>query len=86
MNPHLKGVAITSLLGRMWRNLSDSAKVYYNTLSVQLRQHSPDHPLHFEPPPATLPSIPVVARSRFAANVALVSKRLLASSKDSHVM
>ena len=39
-HPHLKGIAVTALLGQMWRSLSDSAKEYYNEMSLKLRKNA----------------------------------------------
>ena len=85
MNPHLKGIAITSLLGRMWRNLSEPAKSYYNTLSFQLRgtcseQSVPTAETPIEPVLSRLPAIAVVPRRRFGVTAANASMGLLAST------
>jgi hypothetical protein len=36
-NPHLRGIDVTSLLGRMWRALSQSSRDHYVDLSLKLR-------------------------------------------------
>jgi len=37
-HPHLRGIAITALLGQMWRALDEPGKDYYRDLSMKLRE------------------------------------------------
>jgi hypothetical protein len=36
-NPHLKGIAVTALLGRMWRALESQCREHFVDLSLKLR-------------------------------------------------
>lgn len=81
MNPQLKGVAITAILGQMWRKLSDSTKEYYTSISFQLRGTSLDPVLVAMVPDfhqvRAPPAISVIPRRHFGVAAAQASRNLL---------
>jgi hypothetical protein len=56
MNPHAKGIAITHILGQMWRALDPVARNHFAQLSFQMRGH----------PQARIPEHYSVTRARDA--------------------
>lgn len=80
-NPHLKGIAVTALLGQMWRNLSEPAKEYYNEMSLKLRKNaetkeSPKEE-EFESLELAIPKFAVQPRGKFGVKASIVSKSFL---------
>ena len=81
MNPHLKGIAITALLGKMWRALDDEQRARYNNLSMQLRGN-PEPKMVVEEKdeisvPLIIPKFGVISHKRFGCFAAQASSRIL---------
>jgi hypothetical protein len=86
-HPHLRGIAITALLGQMWRALDEPAKEYYRELSMKLREskpgadqtESPNIPSEPEGPdfPFQLPRFGVRPHRRFGVLAAQASAEFL---------
>jgi hypothetical protein len=58
MNPHLHGIAVTALLGKMWRALDQTTREHFSELSMQLRGTSPPA-LAVGPSEAAAPEAPL---------------------------
>lgn len=87
-HPHLKGIAVTALLGQMWRSLSESAKEYYNEMSLKLRKNTDTKEApkedEFESLELSIPKFAVQPRGKFGIRASNVSKAFI--EKTSHKM
>jgi hypothetical protein len=61
-HPHLRGIAVTALLGQMWRAMDEPSKDCYRELSMKLRESKPDAN---QTDPEIIPSKPEVADCPF---------------------
>jgi hypothetical protein len=84
MHPHARGVAITHILGQMWRALAPAARNHFAELSLQVRGRpearisEPSVPVRSqEDAPLRIPLLGILPHKSFGNLAAEVSQQIL---------
>jgi hypothetical protein len=79
LHPHARGIAVTHILGQMWRGLDPATRSYFTELSLQMRGNPKAKVPEARTPvnPLRIPMLGILPHKSFGHLAAEVSERIL---------